>query len=149
MTDNDNPGFGEAPQAQLMADGPIERRPGTRAADGFERVQWTVDDLERLARAGVFGDDKKIELIEGGLLPRAPKTDEHDDPKNRLARQLTLSVGPDVMVASENSFRLNRINWYDPDIIVFPDAMKPSQVRGPDALLVIESSASSIDRDRK
>ena len=39
--------------------------PVTRAAEGFDRRPFTVDDLRRMIDAGIMSEDEPVELVEG------------------------------------------------------------------------------------
>src|SRR3954447_19895552 len=43
----------------------------TKAAEGFPRRAFTVDDISRMIAAGVIGEDEKFELIEGEIVMMA------------------------------------------------------------------------------
>ena len=132
----------------LSPDG-VSGRFGTRAADGFERIVWTTNDMQALADAGIFNANTRIELIEGELLPMPPKGSPHEIFKNDFIAVLVRAVAPEMRVAVESSLRLNDVNWYDPDIIVYPKSILPEDVRGPDVLLVVEVADSSVPRDTR
>ena len=50
----------------------------TRAAEGFPRRAFTVEDIRRMIDAGVIGEDERFELIEGEIVPMSPKHDPHE-----------------------------------------------------------------------
>jgi Uma2 family endonuclease len=56
---------------------------------------------------------------------------------------------PGVIVASETQFNLSRDTFTNPDILVHPMAIKTPDVKGPDALLVVEVSDTSLSYDLK
>jgi hypothetical protein len=50
-----------------------QNRPTTRAADWLPRWRWTVVEIERMAAAGYFREDDRIELVGGEIVPMSPK----------------------------------------------------------------------------
>ena len=40
----------------------------TRAADGFDRRAFTVDDIRRMQDAGIVDPDERFELLEGDIV---------------------------------------------------------------------------------
>ena len=54
-----------------------------RAAEGFPRRTFSVDDISRMIEAGVIGDDENFELIEGDLVVMAAKHLGRDGIKKR------------------------------------------------------------------
>jgi hypothetical protein len=50
----------------------------TRAADGLLRRAFSVEDIRRMTEAGVINEDERIELIEGDIVVREPRTWVHE-----------------------------------------------------------------------
>ena len=46
----------------------------TRAAEGFDRRAFTVDEVLRMQEAGIISEDENFELIEGEIVPMQAKT---------------------------------------------------------------------------
>src|SRR5688572_12930051 len=51
-----------------------------------QRHRWTVTSFHKLAEAGIFTEDDRIELIDGELVKMAPIGDEHAGQVNTLLR---------------------------------------------------------------
>ena len=45
----------------------------TQAAEGMLRRRFTVEELEAMVAAGILGEDERIELIGGEVVPMSPK----------------------------------------------------------------------------
>jgi hypothetical protein len=56
----------------------------TRAAEGFPRRAFTVEDIRRMIDAGVISEDEKFELIEGEIVMAAAKGIAHERIKPAL-----------------------------------------------------------------
>jgi hypothetical protein len=56
----------------------------TRAAEGFPRRAFTVDDIRRMIDAQIIGEDEKFELIEGEIVMMASKGIAHEGIKSAL-----------------------------------------------------------------
>ena len=41
----------------------------TRAAEGFDRRLFTVDEILRMQEAGIISEDENFELVEGEIVP--------------------------------------------------------------------------------
>ena len=66
----------------------------TRAAEGFDRRAFTVDEVLRMQEAGIISEDENFELIEGEIVPMQAKTPSRLTP---LTRSLALRrLGPEV-----------------------------------------------------
>ena len=56
----------------------------TRAAEGFDRRAFTVDEVLRMQEAGIISEDENFELIEGEIVPMQAKTHAHELLKSAL-----------------------------------------------------------------
>jgi Uma2 family endonuclease len=126
---------------------PPSRRPATRAADGLLRWRWTVAEIEKMAVDGYFLEDERFELVGGEIVPMSPKGRRHEIIRGQLAFRFTRSVPEDVFVVSEPQFNLSDDTYLDPDILAHPAALQTPDVRGRDALLVVEVADTSLRYD--
>ncbi|MBV8912511.1 MAG: Uma2 family endonuclease [Acetobacteraceae bacterium] len=117
------------------------------------RHKLDVDVLYRMADAGIFGEDDRIELIDGELIDMAPIGTDHAVTSNGLTRALVLACGDLGIVSVANPLRIDRFNEPQPDFVVFrprADNYRTGERGGPaDALLVVEVADSSLRFDRK
>ena len=67
-----------------------------------ERRRFTVQEYEQMIKAGVFGEDDRLELIEGELIPLSPIGPDHAGHVNRLNRLFTRRVGGHALVSIQN-----------------------------------------------
>lgn len=112
-----------------------------------ERRRFTVDDVRAMVRAGIIAEGENVELIDGEIITMAAKSPRHDDMKAAVADFFSDSRGRAFRVAQEFALRLADHWEPEPDIALIPFDMRPSQVRGPDALLVVEVAVSSLSID--
>src|SRR4051794_2227140 len=87
----------------------------TRAAEGFPRRAFSVDDVRRMIDAGVLGEEERFELIEGEFVMMASNSIGHDNIKSALILALARAVPDGMYVGVENTLQLAR------DILVAPD----------------------------
>jgi Uma2 family endonuclease len=126
----------------------------TRAAEGFPRRAFTVDDICRMMEAGVIGEDENFELIEGDLVVMAAKHVGHDGIKNVLTMALARAAPEGVFVAIECTLQLARDILVEPDITVISQAVYAADLKSfarprcEDVRLLIEVAASSLAYDR-
>jgi Uma2 family endonuclease len=117
------------------------------------RHKLDVDDFYRMADAGIFDEDDRVELIEGELIDMAPIGTDHAVTTNGLNRALVFACGDLGVVSVANPLRLDRFNEPQPDFVVFrPSARdyRAGEHPGPaDVLLVVEVADSSLRFDRK
>jgi Uma2 family endonuclease len=119
----------------------------TRAAEGLPRLRWTVAEIEKMAEDGYFREDERFELVGGEIVPMSPKGRRHEIIRNRLAFRLTKWAPDTIFVAPESQFNLTDDTYLIPDIIVHPNAIETPDVRGNDALLVVEVADTSLRYD--
>jgi Uma2 family endonuclease len=126
----------------------------TRAAEGYPRRAFTVDDISRMIEAGVIGEEENFELIEGDLVVMAAKHVGHDGIKNELTMALAKSAPDGVFIAIECSLQLAKDILVEPDIAVISRAVYAAErktfarPRPEDVPLLIEIAASSLAYDR-
>ena len=64
-----------------------------------------------------------------------------------LAENWHRRMTPDIYVSIERQYNLGEATFVDPDLIVRPAAIKTNDLKGPDALLVVEVADSSLRYD--
>ena len=122
-------------------------RPTTRTADGLPRWSWTVPEIERMAASGYFADEDRFELLGGEIVPMSPKGRRHEILREALAFRFSRNAPEGVFVASVPQFNLAADTFAAPDILVRPSGIKTPDMRGGQALLVIEISDTSLAYD--
>jgi Uma2 family endonuclease len=125
------------------------QRPTTQAADGLPRWCWTVAEIERLAAAGFFTEYDQFELLGGEIVPMPPAGRRHEIIRQEIAYRMTRLAPDDIMVASEPQFNLGPDTFVKPDILVHPRVIKAYDLKGADALLVVEVAETSLSYDLK
>ena len=115
---------------------------------GLIPARLTVDQVYELTAAGVFLENENFELIDGEIVPMAAaKADWHEIMKSRLNRALVLSLPTDARLFPEASVTLAPDILVEPDLSVWRKGGLPRSMRGPDLLLLIEVSDSSLGYD--
>jgi Uma2 family endonuclease len=122
-------------------------RPTTRAADGLPRWSWTVAEIERMAAGGYFRDEDRFELVGGEIVPMSPKGRRHEIVREALSFWFSRAAPDGVFVVSEPQFNLAEDTFAAPDILVRSSGIKTPDIRGGDALLVVEIADTSLAYD--
>jgi len=120
----------------------------TRAAEGFDRRAFTVDEILRMQEIGVLDEDERFELIEGEIVLMQAKNYPHERIKLALNRALTRALPDRLQLGVETSLYLSSTTILEPDLSIFP-MMDTTKVRGPDVLLVIEVADTTLDKDTR
>ena len=103
-------------------------------------------EYEALGRMGAF-DDQKVELLYGVIVRMSPIGPPHVWASNRLAQALIVALGDRAFVATQSSFAASDDSEPEPDIAVYPPKDYRRELPS-EALLIVEVSDSSLQRDR-
>ncbi len=116
------------------------------------RHKLDVDTYHRMAEAGIFGGEKRIELIDGDLIDMAPIGQGHAAIVNGLTEAFVIACAGRAIVSPQNSVRIDRSSEPQPDLAVLrrrADFYATGEPPGPaDVLLLVEVADSSLRFDR-
>ena len=116
------------------------------------RHKLDVGKYFRMAAAGVFAKEERIELIEGDLLDMAPIGPDHEAYMMGLNEAFVLACAGRFLVSPQNSLRLSQFSAPQPDLMVLrrrDDRYRTGGRPGPaDVVLLVEISDSSLRFDR-
>ncbi len=76
----------------------------------------TVTDYYRMAEAGIFKEDDRVELIEGEIFDMSPRGADHTSLVNRLNSIFAQCVGLQAIVSVQNPISLNLRSEPQPDL---------------------------------
>ena len=110
----------------------------------------TVEEYYAQARIGLIDPDARVELIEGEVVDMAPIGNWHGYAVDLLAARLFALADDKAIVRVQGALRLSNITEVQPDITLLrmrKDRYRDSQPCGPDALLVIEVSDTTLYKD--
>jgi hypothetical protein len=85
--------------------------------------------------------------VGGEIVPMSPKGRRHEIVRGVLALRFSRAAPESLFVVSEPQFHLTEDTYAVPDILVHPSAIKTPDVRGGDALLVVEIADTSLAYD--
>ena len=116
------------------------------------RHRLDVDTYHRIAEAGIFGHEKRIELIDGDLIDMAPIGQSHAALVNRLMEALFIAASGRAIVSGQNPVLLDGYSEPRPDAAVLrrrADFYETGERPGPaDVLLLVEVADGSLGLDR-
>jgi len=115
------------------------------------RKLFTTDDVLKMAEAGLFGEEERIELIDGEIFEMTPVGMRHITCVNRANAFFTETFGRAAIVSIQNPVHLNIHNMPQPDVVVFKpraDFYAFQQATPADVLFLVEVSDSTLRRDR-
>lgn len=117
----------------------------------LQRRLFTVDEYHAMARAGVFGEDDRLELIEGEIVEVAAIGSRHAACVKRLIRLLVEKVADRAVIGAQDPVRLSDLSEPEPDVSVLrprEDFYESAHPGPEDVLLIVEVADSSIGIDR-
>lgn len=122
-------------------------------AIAFERHRITVDEYHKMAEAGVFHPDARIELIEGELIETlVTMNPPHVSAIGRITRLLVQRLSDRALVLCQTPDILSNYSEPEPDfsIVRFEKREYQDRIPGPaDAYFFIEVSFSTHRLDRR
>jgi Uma2 family endonuclease len=124
----------------------------TPAADLYRRHRFTADEYHRMGESGLFGEDDRVELIEGEIIEMTPIGSRHSGTVIRLNRLLGQAVGDRAILATQSPLRLDVASEPEPDVALLRprDDFYTTSHPGPaDVLLLVEVAEASLRFDRE
>jgi len=118
-----------------------------RPSPDLPRRLFTTQDVFRMVEAGVMQEDENVELIGGELVVMAAKKNDHEIFKSVLLEWLVKGKADDLRVGVETTLYLAEMLFVEPDLMLYPRALKPQDLSGGDLVLLIEVSDESLSRD--
>ncbi len=116
-----------------------------------QRWLFTVKEYHLMNEAGVFGEDERLELIEGEIIQMAAIGTRDASCVNRLARRFSLIPEDLATFAIQNPVQLTERTEPQPDVVLLEPRADYYATAHPipsEVLLLVEVSDSTIDFDR-
>ncbi|MBD2514152.1 Uma2 family endonuclease [Nostoc sp. FACHB-973] len=111
---------------------------------------WTVEEYHRMAEAGIFGADERVELLEGKIIWMIAKGTAHRSAVGRTDYLLKNRLGNRAWVSIQDPVRLNERSEPEPDIAVVkidPLDYADHHPTPTEIYLIIEVADSSLKLD--
>jgi Uma2 family endonuclease len=118
------------------------------------RHAFTVDEWHRMGGCGLFGEDARMELLDGEVIDMSPIGSRHGGCVKFLTRALVVAVADRAVVAVQDPVVLDQQSEPQPDLALLaprPDGYRSSHPRPPEIFLLVEVADTTLayDRDRK
>ncbi len=115
------------------------------------RRRFDVEAYYRMAEAGVLGDPRRVELIDGEIIDMAAIGSPHAAVTNKLARLFTRALrDAAALVNVQSPQRLDAYNEPEPDVMLLrprADDYRAGHPSAADVLLLVEVSETSLAYD--
>lgn len=115
------------------------------------RRLFTVDDYHRMAAAGVFGPEERVELIEGEIFEMSPIGLRHAGCVINATRLFVTRLGDRAVVSPQNPVVIRPRSEPQPDLLLLrPRVVSYSQEHPApeDVLLAVEVADTTVRFDR-
>ena len=112
--------------------------------------RYTVAQYDDMIARGILGENDRVELIRGEIVPKIPISDSHIDSADRLTALFVAGVSQIARVSLRNPIHLAD-SEPEPDVVLKRLADAASRYSKPDppaVYLIIEIADSSLDNDR-
>lgn len=116
----------------------------------IERRRFSVDDFHKMAEAGLFAEDERIELLAGNIYEMTPVGRRHAAMVAKLVS--LLSLGDRALLWVQNPLQLPPFGEPEPDVVLlrYSKHFYEHEVPKPqDVLLLIEVADSTLNFDRR
>ena len=118
------------------------------APPGLRRI--TVDEYERIIRAGALNDPDRVELIDGYLVDKMGKSAEHGYATKKIIKAVEALLPAGWTWRTEQPVRIPDYDEPEPDVTIVRGTDEDYEHRIPDpddVGLLIEVSLTTLDRD--
>jgi Uma2 family endonuclease len=117
----------------------------------LDKYWISVDEYQRMGKAGVFSPDKRLELLEGEIYEMSPIGSPHAACVKRLSALLNQLFGGKLIVSTQDPIRLDDFSEPQPDVALLrwrDDFYRHAHPTPADVLLIIEVADSTVESDR-
>lgn len=124
----------------------------TNTTAPYTKFRFSVRDYYLLSEVGIIGENDRVELLDGEIVPMSPINSPHAACVDFLNEWLVIYFQGKVIVRVQNPVRLSEYSEPEPDIAVVE--LQKNRYRdghpGPeDILLLIEVADSSLKKDKE
>jgi Uma2 family endonuclease len=119
----------------------------TQAAEGLPRWRWSLAEFDRLRELGLLGEDDRVELVGGELVPMQAKGGRHELVKTKVLNWMMRRLPETLEIAVELGWRPDEVTYLEPDVLIYAAGPSPSYVAPSQVLLAIEVADASLDYD--
>jgi Uma2 family endonuclease len=116
------------------------------------KKRFTVDEYHRMGKAGIFGPEERVELIDGEIIQMSPIGHRHMVCVNLASTLFIEAFGRRAMVSTQNPVQLSDWTEPQPDLVVFKpraDFYAGKRPTPEDVLFAVEVSQTTLRLDGK
>ena len=124
----------------------------TDTATAPQERRFTVDEYYRMGEAGIFGEDDRVELLDGQIYVMSPIGSEHAACVRRLNRLFQTRAGKRALVSIQSPIRLGDNSEPEPDLALLHPREDDYATRHPrpkDVFLLVEVAETFLSFDQE
>ena len=107
--------------------------------------RFTVEEFHKMGEAGIFGEDDRVELVEGEIVEMTPIGWRHVESVNALTGVLAdLREAGRFVVSVQNPLVLGEHGEHYPDLVLYRKGVRGRVPEAGDALVVVEVADTSV-----
>lgn len=111
--------------------------------------RFTVEEFHKMGEAGIFGEDDRVELVEGEIVEMTPIGWRHVESVNALTGvRADLREAGRFVVSVQNPLVLGEHGEHYPDLVLYRKGVRGRVPEAGDALVVVEVADTSVSYDR-
>ena len=114
----------------------------------INRHRFTVEEYHKMGEAGIFGEDDRVELIDGEVVEMTPIGWRHANCVNDLNMLLVRFAGERYVVSVQNPLTISEHGEPQPDLVLLKRRPHGRLPAPGDVALVIEVSDTTLSYDR-
>lgn len=129
---------------------PTTRKSASRVSAAESAAHYTVDEYHEMLAAGQFNDNEAVELLDGAVVPKMPKSPRHRYVTRLSRMRLEMLLPPGYFVESQDPFS-SATSEPEPDVTVVrgtPADFKARHPRPEEIAMLAEVSETTLVRDR-
>ena len=113
--------------------------------------KFSVEEYHKIADAGIFGEDDRIELLNGEIIVMHAIGYRHAQAVTNLNAYFMEQARRRYMVSPQNPVWLDELSEPEPDIVLVPwgGAKEKRHPQPADVFLIVEVSDTSLQYDRR
>lgn len=113
-----------------------------------KKHRFTVEEYHKMGEAGIFGEDDRVELIDGEVVEMTPIGWRHARCVSRLTMLLARFAGGRYVVSVQNPLTISEHGEPQPDLVLHEEPPPGRLPASEDVLLVVEVSDTTLAYDR-
>jgi Uma2 family endonuclease len=114
----------------------------------IKRHRFTVEEFHKMSEAGIFGEDDRVELIDGEVVKLTPIGWQHAWCVNTLNMLLARLAQSRYVISVQNPLVISEHGEPQPDLVLLSDLPRGRLPAPEDVALIVEVSDTTLTYDK-